>query len=609
MGFFTELKRRNVVRVGIAYVIVGWLLAQIAEFAVENFGAPDWVLKIFVVFLILGLPLVLLFAWAFELTPEGIKLEKNVDRDESITPQTGRKLDFIIIGVMALALIYMVADKFIAEPTSFTDAESGVPAQKSIAVLPFVNMSDDKDYFADGLSEELLNLLARIPDLKVAGRTSSFAFKGKNDDLRAIGDALSVNTVLEGSVRRSGDRLRVTAQLINVEDGFHIWSDTYDREMADIFEIQDDVAGAITTALQLHLDAGTSSGADRPTQNTEAYTLYLEAIAMFQEVDDPLLVIELLDRALVLDPQFAKAHERKAILYWTAAAWTLDSPTAQKLVYESAKTALSIDPTSVIARSFMATADPVGWNWSKELEAIEWALDEMPNDVSLLNAYCWDLAVLGYFRESLQCADRMINAEPLACLGYARKGAALSGLNRHAEAYAAWQKCGEFGIPGWRTREVFDHLVRNEDEEAIQLMDKLYRDHGVRFHGLRTEEFRSFVESARHPETGEEFLRDAVARMVVSAPSYLEEINSYLWYLAFGALEPYYDVIDEMNEIDTGWTNSDILEAVGRFLKGSGYAAHPRFMRGRNRWGMLDLWEQRGPPDDCQKTDGNWVCE
>ncbi len=158
---------------GIAYVIVGWLLAQIAEFAAENFGAPDWVLKIFVVFLILGLPLALFFAWAFELTPEGLVLEKHVDREESITHRTGRKLDFIIIAVMAVALIYMVADKFVGAPESTGITETTVPDDKSIAVLPFVNMSDDKDYFADGLSEELLNLLAKIPDLKVIGRTSS----------------------------------------------------------------------------------------------------------------------------------------------------------------------------------------------------------------------------------------------------------------------------------------------------------------------------------------------------------------------------------------------------------------------------------------------------
>jgi TolB-like protein len=231
MSFFAELKRRNVVRVGIAYVIIGWLLAQVAELAFDAFGSPDWVLKSVLVVLLLGLPLVLFIAWAFEITPEGVKLEKNVDRSQSITAQTGRKIDFIIIGVLVVAV------------------------------------------GADGLSEELLNLLAKIPDLKVAGRTSSFAFKGINRDLREVGDALNVTKVLEGSVRRAGDRLRVTAQLINVADGYHIWSETYNRQMADIFDIQDDVAGAITDALQLHL----TPGSDRQTQNAEAYALYLEA--------------------------------------------------------------------------------------------------------------------------------------------------------------------------------------------------------------------------------------------------------------------------------------------------------------------------------------------
>lgn len=608
MAFFAELKRRNVVRVGIAYVIVGWLLAQVAEFAVENFGAPDWVLKIFVVFIILGLPLVLVFAWAFELTPEGIKLEKHVDREKSITPQTGRKLDFIIIAVMALALIYMVADKFMGKPEE-PEVQRPVPVEKSIAVLPFVNMSDDKDYFADGLSEELLNLLTRIPDLKVAGRTSSFAFKGRNEDLRAIGDALGVSTVLEGSIRRSAEQLRITAQLINVDDGFHIWSDTYDRQMTDIFQIQDDVAGAIVAALQLHLTSGTSAKADRPTANTEAYALYIEALAMFQESDDPLLSIDLLDRALVLDPQFAKAHERKAVLYWNAAGWTLDSPTAQKLVYESAKSALAIDPSSVIAQTFMATADPVDWTWMQELNAIERAMRELQDDYSLMNAYCWDLSLLGYHRESLKCAERMTMLEPLAGLGYERKGLALIALGRRAEGHEALQKSADLGFSVALMGQVIDHLLHAEDEEAIDLMQKLYRDYGFQMYGLDSGRFPAFVKAARNPETGKQYLRDAVAAMVENANSYGEATAAHTWYLAFGALDDFYDVIYEMNDIDTAWTNSDYLEHTGRAFKTSGYTAHHRFTPLRNKWGMLDLWDERGAPDDCNKVDGNWVCK
>jgi len=212
MSFLAELKRRNVIRVGIAYVVAGWVLAQVAEFAFENFGAPDWVLKSFVVALILGMPVVLIVAWAFELTPDGVKREKDVDRNESITMQTGRRLDFVIIGVLAIAVVLLLTKEFY-----FDRADDGgneivsTTGRQSIAVLPFTNMSDDSDHFADGLSEELLNLLAKIPDLKVAGRTSAFAFKGRNEDLREIGAALGVEHVLEGSVRRSGDRLRITA--------------------------------------------------------------------------------------------------------------------------------------------------------------------------------------------------------------------------------------------------------------------------------------------------------------------------------------------------------------------------------------------------------------
>ena len=596
-------------RVGIAYVIVGWLLAQVAEFAAESFGAPDWALKIFVVFLILGLPLALVFAWAFELTPEGMKLEKHVDREDSITPQTGRKLDFIIIAVMAIALIYMVADKFIGKPAAPTEAESPTTAKKSIAVLPFVNMSDDKDYFADGLTEELLNLLARIPDLKVAGRTSSFAFKGKNEDLRAIGDALGVSTVLEGFVRRSGDRLRVTSQLINVEDGFHIWSDTYDRKMADIFDIQDDVADAIATALQLHLAPDISPEADRPTENLEAYGLYLEALAIFREVDDPLDAIEVLNRALALDSNFLRALELKAVLYWHASAYTLDSPTGQKLVYETANSALAIDPSSVIAQTFLATANPVNWSWSVELNAIERATRELPDYYSVFSSYCWDLGLLGYFREMLTCSDHLISLEPLAGIGYERKGAALLALGMRDEAHDVWQKSANLGFSAALVSVVLDHLVRAEDEQAIELMEKMSRDYAWRPHGLDTGDFRSFVEEARNPETGRKYLHDVVASMVDTAPSYWEATFAYAWYLAFGYVDDHYDVIYAMNDIDTSWSNSDFLEFTGRISKASGYTAHPRFTPLRNKWGMLDLWDERGPPDDCSKVDDQWVCE
>ncbi len=220
-------------------------------------------------------PLALIFAWAFELTPEGLKKEKDIVRSESITHITGRKLDFIIIAVLVLALGYFVYDKFLLQPVSVSQQM----AKKSIAVLPFVNISSDKEqeYFSDGITEEILNSLASVKELKVAGRTSSFAFKGQNQDLRRIGDLLGVEHILEGSVRKSGTTVRITAQLVQVEDGFHMWSATYDRELTDVFAIQDEIATEILIQLKAQLLDEERQVFVSQRTDPEVYDLYLLA--------------------------------------------------------------------------------------------------------------------------------------------------------------------------------------------------------------------------------------------------------------------------------------------------------------------------------------------
>ena len=229
-GFFAELKRRNVFRVAVAYLVAAWLLLQVADIVLDNINAPDWVIQVFMLALVVGLPVALIFAWAFELTPEGIQREKDVDRRQSITHHTARKLDRVIIGILALAVVVLVIDRVRhaqhdETPVATDTAEAQpVSAAPSIAVLPFVNMSSDpeQEYFSDGISEEILNSLAKVKELKVAGRTSSFAFKGQNQDLRQIGDTLGVEHILEGSVRKAGATVRITAQLIQVLSLIHI---------------------------------------------------------------------------------------------------------------------------------------------------------------------------------------------------------------------------------------------------------------------------------------------------------------------------------------------------------------------------------------------------
>ena len=290
-SFFNELKRRNVVRVAVMYLVFCWVLIQLSDILFPMFSIPEWGGRLVVIMLAMGFPLALIFAWVLELTPDGVKLEKNVDRSASATHTSARKLDLITIILLVVALVVLGASNIVsrngesAGPTGpEVEQGAGVEASpESIAVLPFVNMSDDpaNEYFSDGLAEELLNDLARIDALRVAGRTSSFAFKGKDTDLREIGERLNVKNILEGSVRKVGNRVRITAQLINASDGYHLWSATYERELDDIFAIQQEISSAIVKALKVTLSVEEQAGAGGGvgTANAKAYASYLRCFS------------------------------------------------------------------------------------------------------------------------------------------------------------------------------------------------------------------------------------------------------------------------------------------------------------------------------------------
>jgi TolB-like protein/Tfp pilus assembly protein PilF len=407
MSFIEELKRRNVFRVAIAYLVSAWVMLQLADIVLESIEAPHWVIQAFMLALGLGFPIALIFAWAFEMTPEGIKKEKDVDRTQSITHKTGQKLNRSIIAVLVIAVALLLFDRFM--PGSNTIEVSG-PEQsvaaapedthKSIAVLPFVNMSSDaeQEYFSDGISEEILNSLARVKNLKVAGRTSSFAFKGQNQDLRAIGETLGVGHILEGSVRKSGATVRITAQLIQVEDGFHLWSDTYDRELTDVFAIQDEIATAILEQLKAHLlEDGAEVVVAATRTNSEAYDLYLLAKQrIYERMQKPLeSARDMLDRAIELDPEYAPAYAQRGIATMLLSQDSYgDIPDAQaqgqaKLFLDQA---LRLDPELAEAWAGLGLyhgGRPAERNL--EIEALEKALSLNPNLVDagnwLSNAY------------------------------------------------------------------------------------------------------------------------------------------------------------------------------------------------------------------------------
>jgi TolB-like protein/tetratricopeptide (TPR) repeat protein len=310
-----ELKRRNVFRVAVAYVVASWLVLQVADIVLQGIEAPSWVMKVFLFVLALGFPFVMLFSWAYELTPEGLKKEKEVDRTTSITPQTGRKLNLVTIGMLVAVVAVVIVDRTLMHGVEVTTAPGAGIEDKSIAVLAFEDLSPegDQEYFADGLSEELLNVLAKVGDLKVAGRTSSFAFKGTNKDLREIGELLNVAHILEGSVRKSGNRIRVTAQLIKADDGFHLFSETYDRELDDVFAVQDEIAQKISDALLTEI-VGTEIRSTVQT-DTKAYEFYLMARQRIHTRDTMALreASTMLDRALEIDPLYAPGLAQKAL--------------------------------------------------------------------------------------------------------------------------------------------------------------------------------------------------------------------------------------------------------------------------------------------------------
>jgi TolB-like protein len=278
MSFFAELKRRNVYRAAALYAASTWLLVQVVTAVVPYFHIPEWVVRWIIVAAVIGFPLWLAFAWFYEFTPEGLKRESEIDPAESIAHRTGRKLDLTIIGVMAVAIVLLLTDRFVLRHG--VNEQAAIPvSEQSIPVLPFVNMSSDKEqeYFSDGISEELLNLLAKIPQLQVTARTSSFSFKGKDTAIPEIARTLHVAHVLEGSVRKAGNSVRITAQLIKADTGTHLWSQTWDRKLDDIFAIQDEIAADVVKHLKVTL---LRAAPKARTTDPEAYALYLQAVQL-----------------------------------------------------------------------------------------------------------------------------------------------------------------------------------------------------------------------------------------------------------------------------------------------------------------------------------------
>jgi adenylate cyclase len=354
MSFFAELKRRNVYKVAVAYAVVAWLLLQLASILFPAFEAPAWVMRVFIALVAAGFPIALILAWAFELTPEGIQRAA----DAGVARKSPRRGWIVLVAITAVAAAAVGLWQWQSRPGEKPTAPSSAaepPAaaeMKSVAVLPFVNMSGDpaNEYFSDGITEEILNAIAHLPGLRVAARTSSFAYKGKNEDIAAIARNLRVNNVLEGSVQRMGDRIRVTAQLIDASSGLHLWSEQFDGDTKDLFKVQDEIAQAIARALKLTFEGRTNPGVRSGTDNLASYDFYLKALDATSNKRDVPGALRFIDQAIALDPKFAAAYALKAkllsnmaFLFTTDSSAAYDQYVAQGEI--AAKRAVELDPT------------------------------------------------------------------------------------------------------------------------------------------------------------------------------------------------------------------------------------------------------------------------
>jgi adenylate cyclase len=464
MNLFAELRRRNVIRMAGLYLVGAWLAVQVAATLLPVFEAPAWVMKALVVLLAIGFPAALVFAWVFELTPEGLKRDGEVPVAESIAPQTARRLDRGIIVVLLLALGFFALDRFVLAPqreaalvanaaqavqSRAPDVATPTDQRASIAVLPFVNMSSDQEqeYFSDGLSEELLNQLAQIAQLRVIARTSSFSFKGKELDVASIAKALDVAHVLEGSVRKSGNTLRITAQLVRASDSSHLWSQTYDRELSDVFKVQDEISREVVAALKLKLLPDQRITSTQRTSNIAAYEQYLigkenanQAVGR-SGLEASMAATQ---RAIAFDPDYANAWAQLSNRQ-AAMADFAEGPAQREAMIDTALAsadkaiALAPDlPDGYLARSGIRFR--LRWNWQGTHDDLARAKALDSNRAETFLGYAAVSFSLGRRDEGLAAARKAVALDPLEVGAWSSLGRYADAAGDIAEAKQAWTR-------------------------------------------------------------------------------------------------------------------------------------------------------------------------
>jgi TolB-like protein len=618
-SFFTELKRRNVFRVGIAYLIVAWLIIQVTDVMIDNIGAPDWLFQGILLVLGIGFPIALFFAWAFEVTPDGVKRDADVDHSSSTAGNNSRKLDRGIIVVLVIALAYFIwqsryemGPDTLSETTSVSQDsmsdQKAYPApisesvEKSVAVLPFQNMSSDpeQEYFSDGITEEIINALVKIPGLSVPARTSVFAFKGENRDVRDIGQELGVAHILEGSVRSQGDQVRITAQLIKVDDGFHLWSETFDRSLQNIFVVQEEIAASISEVLVGELGLASNVIPNR-TGNMEAYDLYLQGRAHLRKRGESLRhAIEFFDRVNLLDPDFVPAWAARAIAYQVSA----NDLEGNLQSIEVSRRALALDPGNVDTLTALAAGLRDTWQWLESEQYFDKALAIDPQSSELLEDYAEFLVSVGRTEELLIIAERGFNIDPnLNPLfwGY------IEALTINGQARKAVQLVEIHDFPQFSGGEAFyfqapvlmlePALVLDDTELASEQIRKLGRQ-------LDSEQFiATAIKLLNNPSDSD--LRAELRPYLDSNYTPDNRMDDFVASLLLIYVDDIEAIIDvELSELRND--PSDTLEFLWSPLYDQ-IRQHPRWQEYLEITGLIEYWNSTQWPEQCHRANSERI--
>ncbi len=443
-NFFAELKRRNVYKAAVAYAVVAWLIVQVATQVFPFFDVPNWAIRLVVILLVLGFPAAMIFSWAFEITPEGIKRESEIEADKSIAPRTGRKLIAITAALAVVAAGLFVFQK-VKQTSAAVSLATPLPAivAKSIAVLPFDNLSRDPDnaFFADGVQDEILTRLAKIADLKVISRTSTEKYRSKPDNLREIAQQLGVTNIVEGSVQKAGEQVRITVQLINALSDSHLWAETFDRKLIDTFAVESDVAQKIATSLEAKLSGSEKRAiAARPTENSEAYQLFLKGRFFWNKRtgSDLHTAASYFEQAIAADPTFAGAYAGLADADLLIPVFGAGPPREFfPKATTAARRAIELDDASAEGHTALGQLLLFDFKFAESEHEFRRAIELNPNYATAHHWFGNSLFVtLGRFDEAIAEGKRAVELDPLSLIINADLGSTLMIARRYDEAIA-----------------------------------------------------------------------------------------------------------------------------------------------------------------------------